>query len=102
ATRGWRATSVAELLLVLVFGSGQQVEECLETAIERAAKLRDRAVERVERQPGGRAVGELQRSFLDALQRPFRDEANTVDERISRHDRNCTGRVGRAGRGYGG
>ena len=75
----------AELLDIFVVGAGQQIEEGVEAAIERAAKLRDGAVEGVERQAGRRAVGELQRRFVDAFQRAFRNEPDAVDQRVSRH-----------------
>ena len=54
-------------------------------AIERAAKLGNRAVEGVERETGRRAVGQRQRRFLDASQRAFGDEPNSVDERVTSH-----------------
>ena len=41
-------------LEVFVVGAGQQVEEGIEAAVERAAELRDGAVEGVQRQAGGR------------------------------------------------
>src|SRR3954469_2043265 len=76
---------VAELLEVLVVGAGQQVEECVETAIERAPQLRNGAVEGVKGESGGRAVGELQRRIVDAFQRAFGDQPDAVDQRVSGH-----------------
>ena len=73
------------LLQILVLGAGQEIEERVEAAVERAAKLRDRAVEGVERQAGGRSVGELQRRFVDAFQCAFGNETNAVDEGVSSH-----------------
>jgi hypothetical protein len=64
----------SELLDILVVGARQQIEEGVEAAIERAAQLRDGAVEGVQRQAGRRAVGQLQRRFLDAFQACLRDE----------------------------
>src|SRR5258705_5241309 len=64
-----RVPSIPELFDVFVVGAGQQIEEGVQAAIERAAKLGNRAVEGVQRQPGARAVGELQRAFVDALER---------------------------------
>ena len=50
--------SVREPLEVFVVRPGEQVEEGIEAAIERAAELRDGAVEGVQRHAGGRAVGQ--------------------------------------------
>src|SRR6187455_2170593 len=80
-----RAASIPELLDVFVVGSRQQIEEGIEAAIERPAKLRDGAVERMKRQAGRRAIGEFQCRFLDSSQRAFRNEPNTVDQGISSH-----------------
>src|SRR6185312_5855855 len=52
---------IPERLLVLVVCARQQIEERVETAVERAAQLRDGAVEGVQREARGRAVGERQR-----------------------------------------
>ena len=76
---------VAEPLDVLVVGAGEEIEERIEAAIQRAPQLRNRPVEGVERQPGRRAVGELQRRFVDAFQGAFRDQPDAVDERVSSH-----------------
>ena len=78
-------TSLPERLLILVCGSRQQVEEGVEAAIQRAAELRNRAVEGVQCQAGGRAVRERERRFIDAFQRAFWDEAHTVNERVTGH-----------------
>ena len=42
-----RATLVAKLLDIFIVGAGQEIEECVEAAIERAAKLGNGAVEGV-------------------------------------------------------
>src|SRR4051812_35598459 len=76
---------IAKLLDVLVVCARQQVKECVEAAIERAAKLRDRAVEGVQREAGVRTVGEFQRAFFDAFERALRDETNAVHERVASH-----------------
>ena len=52
-------TLVAELLHIFIVRARQQIEERVKAAIERTAKLRDGAVERVEREAGARAVSEL-------------------------------------------
>src|SRR5256885_1684021 len=74
---------VAELLDVFFVRARQQIEECVEAAVERAPQLRDRAVERVERKAGGGSAGEFQRRFLDAFERAFRDQPNAVDQRVA-------------------
>src|SRR5437870_394346 len=56
SARSIDVASVAELLDVFVRRARQQIEEGIEAAIERAAQLRNRTVERVERQAGGRSV----------------------------------------------
>ena len=53
--------------------------------IERTAQLRDGAVDGVEREAGRRAVGELERRFLDAVQGTFRNQPNAVNERVTSH-----------------
>ena len=38
-----------------------------------------------KREPGGGTVGELERRFVDAFQRAFRDESNAVNQRVASH-----------------
>ena len=78
-------TLIAEFFQIFLVGAGQDIEERVEAAIERAAQLGDSAVDDVERQAGGRSVGELDRPFADAFQGAFRNQTNAVDERVSRH-----------------
>jgi hypothetical protein len=59
--------------------------------------MRNGAVERMEREPRRRSVRELQRGLFDAFERAFRDEPDTVDERITRHAAIVQGGVGRVG-----
>src|SRR6266851_320137 len=89
-TLSHRSQLLAERFEVFLRRARQKIEERVETTVERAAQLRDGAVERVKRQAGGRPVSQLQRRFLDALQRAFRDEPDPVHERISRHAGDCT------------
>ena len=58
AQRGSASRSVGEAFEVFVVCAGQQIEEGVEAAVERAAKLRDGAVEGVQRDAGVGAVGE--------------------------------------------
>jgi hypothetical protein len=76
---------IPERFQILVVCAGQQIEKRVEAAVERAAQLRDGAVERVQRESGGRAVGELERRFLDSLEGAFGDEANAVNESVAGH-----------------
>ena len=46
----------------------KEIEKRIKTAIERAAKLRDGAVERVKGESRVRPVGEFERRFVDALE----------------------------------
>src|SRR5262249_7475780 len=92
-------SSVAELFQVFLVCAGEKIEECVEAAIERAAQLRDRAVEGMKREARRGTVGELQRPFFNALESAFRDQANAVDERIAGHPRIIqAGRTGPVGR----
>src|SRR4051812_2666757 len=85
AERRVRCRLVSEFLDILVFGARQQVEEGVEAAIERSAKLRNRSIEGVQRQARRGPVGQLQRTFLDPLQRAFGDQPDAVDQCVSRH-----------------
>src|SRR5206468_4143650 len=93
-----RDASLAERVDVFVRCAGKEIEERVEAAVERASQLRNRAVERVQRQARVRAVGELERPFFNSLERAFRDEPNAVDKRVSRHSRIVQGGRGRRGR----
>src|ERR1035437_7939120 len=93
--------SFTERFDVVFVGAWQQIEERVEAAIERAAQLRDGAVEGVERQAGGGSVGEMQRRFLDAFERAFGNQSNAVDEGVAGHGCDCT-QAGAAGGGGGG
>src|SRR5215212_6970822 len=75
--------SVRELFQVFFFGAGQQIEEGIEAAVQRPPELRDGAVERVQGQPGRRAIGEGEPCLVEALQGSFRDEPDAVNERVS-------------------
>jgi hypothetical protein len=78
---------VAEFLQVLVVGAGKEIEERVEAAVERPPQLRDCAVEGMERQAGGRSVGELQRRLFNAFEGAFGDQTYAVDERVAGHPR---------------
>src|SRR5256885_2253564 len=77
------ATLVAEFLEVFLVGARQQIEEGVEAAIERSTQLRNGAVEGVQRESGRRPIRELQRRFVDALERPLRNQPNAVDECVA-------------------
>ena len=76
---------VSEPFDVLVFRARQQIEERIETAIERAAELGDGAVDGVEGHSGGRSVGVLDFSVFQSGDRPFRDEPDAVNDRVASH-----------------
>src|SRR5947209_7361546 len=50
----------------------------------------------MQRHAGRRPIRQRQRRVLEIFQRAFRNEANTVDHRVSSHGCDCT-RAGRAG-----
>src|SRR5579872_5600693 len=49
--RGNRVGRALSGLPIFLLGAGQQLEERIEAAVERASKLRNRPVDRVKRQP---------------------------------------------------
>ena len=63
-------SSVSEILDVLFVCSRQQIEEGIETAIERPAQLWNRAVEGVEGQSGRRPIGELELASSSPFNEP--------------------------------
>src|SRR5262249_31211038 len=77
--------SFAEGFQIVRFGTREQIEERIETSIERPAQLKNRSVERVQREAGRRSVGERQFRVCDVSQRPLRNEANPIDERVASH-----------------
>jgi len=85
------ALRVVEVALVLVRRSGQKLEERVEAAIERASQLRDRAVDRVQRQAGAVAVLEPKRDITSVHEGAFLDESQTINKRVARHAPNILG-----------
>ena len=81
-----QSSGIVEVAPVFVRDAGQKLEERIEAAIERAAQLWNRAVDRVQRQSGCFAVFQAQPSLFGADERAFRDEPDTVDKRIARHN----------------
>src|SRR5262245_13349910 len=79
------ASVVVELRAVVVAGARQELEEGVEAAVERAAQLRNGAVDRVQGQPGFFAVGQLQPGVTGVLQRSFGHQSDAVDESVASH-----------------
>lgn len=74
------------LVAVLFFGAREQIEKCVETAVERPSKLRNSSVNGVKGDGCFSSVLEFQPRFLGGCQRAFRDESDAVDQRVARHD----------------
>jgi hypothetical protein len=64
--------------------AGQEFEEGVEAAVERAPQLRDRAVDGVQRQPGLFAAGELEPGVA-GLSGALRHQPDPVNERVASH-----------------
>src|SRR5580765_5263464 len=92
--KGW--PSIAELLEVLVVCAGQEVEEGIEAAVERASQLGNRAVECMQGQARRRTVGERHLRVFEPLQRAFRDQSNAVNEGVAGHGDYSSARCGGA------
>ena len=75
---------IVEIPPVFVGHTRQELKKRIEAAIERAAELRDRAVDRVQRQSGF-AVLQPQAGFVSADERAFGNESDAVDQRVARH-----------------
>jgi len=72
---GATPTPNPEFFQIFFVRSRQQIKERIETAIHRAAELRNRPIDRVQRDAARRPIGERQRRILEILQRAFRNEA---------------------------
>ncbi len=81
------------IVAVLVFRSRKQIEEGVETSVERAPELRNRPVNGMQRQSCLRSILEFQAAFLHSCQRPLTDEPDAVDQCVARHDGNYTRRL---------
>src|SRR5262249_9230501 len=79
--------SVAEALEVFILGAGKEIEKRVEAAIERPAKLRNRAVDGVQGQTGLGAVVERDRGVLSRAKRAVWHEAKSVNQCVASH---CT------------
>src|SRR5437870_2843976 len=84
--RASRFGGQALVVTVFVRGARQEVEEGIETSVECAAQLRNRPIDGVKRQPCLGSALEFQSPFFRSRQRSFRNEPETVDQRVARHD----------------
>ena len=71
---------------IVRIGPWQQIEKGIETSIERTAELRNRAVDRVQREACRRTIGQRQGCIAETCQRSFRHETYSVYERVASHD----------------